>query len=98
MKQQSSRVLCAQRCSYCKELGAFVSHTKAEGHYNGIFLCKKCRKKGVDFDTPLKKPKKKSSKKKRHSVKKKVKSLKKPESFDVMDLLINKKAKKPSKK
>jgi hypothetical protein len=98
MKQQSSRVICAQRCSHCKEFRTFMSHTKAEGHYNGIFLCKICRKKGIDFNTPIKKSKKKTSKNTTCNGSKRVKRLKKPSSLDVMDLLVNKQAKKPTKK
>lgn len=48
------RVTCAERCSLCNNFGVYQNQTKAEGHYRGIFVCKKCRDEGFSFDNARK--------------------------------------------
>jgi hypothetical protein len=49
MGKEKTKVLCSVRCSHCKEFGHFRKYTKADGHYRGVFHCKKCRDDGVPF-------------------------------------------------
>ena len=102
-KENKTRTVCAIRCSHCKEFGMFENYTKADGHYNGIFLCKDCRAKGIEWgiskknkEEPALKTKKKVKKGKKI---KKVKKIEIPSKVTITSLLINsinKPAQKPN--
>jgi len=99
-KEPKGRVLCCVRCSHCKEFGTFRNYTKDEGHFRGIFLCKVCRDKGIDWgivdkkkEEPDLKPKKKSRKIQKE------KKIEIPSKVGITSLLMDpviKPAKKPS--